>query len=574
MNAGEVAGRGVAGTVDSGDGAGAPTSLGRKSVLMGMAATVGLVFANAAQESAVAASTSVPTWAPSTAYVLGQQIVSPNNDVVAAKVAHTSSAAYVTDKLKWNLSSTYGLPSVTSDAVFFVSPTGSSSNDGLSPGAALRDVAAAATALPAGGGTINLMAGTHNITTLPARSGITYRGAGRQVTKIRLASGSMLAPTAAVYGLVFEGLDIATNGRHLIDLGSTGQLYFSKFMDCILKTNVAASSLVKQRGSGNFVGNLWLNCDMYRLATATVPAFDIVNTAGGANGNVWKLIRMFGLNGRGAPAWRIEASVSGSYANDNSWEDIIGEQNLGGLVHLYSCNGATFKNVLEWDGVLGYTADVIKIDKSATNTHYSTNIHATNSGRRGGILGAGVFDFNAQLTGTTNVVLIGVGNSSAIPVIRVPRVKSVIMGDLGAGYTVEQGFRSATCSVFDAHSSGAALTVRPSYASGQGLRLQEGATRFAEPKVTSSAGAMLTVRKFSDSADRAMMDSGGKWFWGAGAGTFDLTLFRAAVGVLGIGSAQVSTTAPAAGGAGALPSRPMGYITVNINGTNRKIPYY
>ena len=85
---------------------------------------------------------------------------------------------------------------------------------------------------------------------------------------------------------------------------------------------------------------------------------------------------------------------------------------------------------------------------------------------------------------------------------------------------------------------------------------------------------MLTVRKFSDSADRAMMDSGGKWFWGAGAGTFDLSLFRVAAGVLGIGSAQVSTTAPAAGGAGALSARPVGYITVNINGTNRKMPYY
>lgn len=34
------------------------------------------------------------------------------------------------------------------------------------------------------------------------------------------------------------------------------------------------------------------------------------------------------------------------------------------------------------------------------------------------------------------------------------------------------------------------------------------------------------------------------------------------------------TAAPGAGGAGALPATPAGYLTVEINGTNRKIPYY
>lgn len=39
-------------------------------------------------------------------------------------------------------------------------------------------------------------------------------------------------------------------------------------------------------------------------------------------------------------------------------------------------------------------------------------------------------------------------------------------------------------------------------------------------------------------------------------------------------SAVTGTTAPAAGGAGALPATPLGYATVNINGTARKIAYY
>ncbi|MDQ1536872.1 MAG: hypothetical protein QOE58_1265, partial [Actinomycetota bacterium] len=89
--------------------------LGRKSVLLGML-TSGLVLAEASQASAattkpasvVAQAASYATrWTPSTAYTLGQQIVSPYNDVVSANAAHTSSAAYSTDVAKWTMSVTH-----------------------------------------------------------------------------------------------------------------------------------------------------------------------------------------------------------------------------------------------------------------------------------------------------------------------------------------------------------------------------------------------------------------------------------------------------------------------------------
>jgi hypothetical protein len=37
---------------------------------------------------------------------------------------------------------------------------------------------------------------------------------------------------------------------------------------------------------------------------------------------------------------------------------------------------------------------------------------------------------------------------------------------------------------------------------------------------------------------------------------------------------STTTTAPAAGGAGALPATPLGYATIRINGTDRKVAYY
>lgn len=45
-------------------------------------------------------------------------------------------------------------------------------------------------------------------------------------------------------------------------------------------------------------------------------------------------------------------------------------------------------------------------------------------------------------------------------------------------------------------------------------------------------------------------------------------------GALNLVSQTTSTTAPAAGGAAVLPLTPLGYLTVNINGTPRKIAYY
>lgn len=90
--------------------------LGRKSVLMGLL-TSGFVIANAVQPSARASGTVKPIaapqpayiakWMPSTVYLSGQQVITPNNDVVSAKAAHTSSAAYSTDATKWTLGYTY-----------------------------------------------------------------------------------------------------------------------------------------------------------------------------------------------------------------------------------------------------------------------------------------------------------------------------------------------------------------------------------------------------------------------------------------------------------------------------------
>jgi hypothetical protein len=57
-------------------------------------------------DTKISAARIVPRWAPTTTYALGQQILSPNSDVVKANTAHTSAGAYATDVAKWDLSVT------------------------------------------------------------------------------------------------------------------------------------------------------------------------------------------------------------------------------------------------------------------------------------------------------------------------------------------------------------------------------------------------------------------------------------------------------------------------------------
>jgi hypothetical protein len=159
MNAMHVAGHGDENPSCPTGGVGGQALLGRKSVLMGMAATMGVAMATAAQSSpAFAAGTTkpvasttpnyIPKWAPSTAYVRGQQVVSPNNDVVSTKAAHTSSAAYATDMSKWTISSTYVSVGVTNvDASSYAD-----------------DLGAAIAALPEGGGRVWASKPTYTLT--------------------------------------------------------------------------------------------------------------------------------------------------------------------------------------------------------------------------------------------------------------------------------------------------------------------------------------------------------------------------------------------------------------------------
>ena len=59
-------------------------------------------------QAATLSATFVPKWKPTTAYTLGQQVTSPNGDVVSAIAAHTSGASFT--PANWSYSPTYATP--------------------------------------------------------------------------------------------------------------------------------------------------------------------------------------------------------------------------------------------------------------------------------------------------------------------------------------------------------------------------------------------------------------------------------------------------------------------------------
>jgi Right handed beta helix region len=126
--------------------AGGPPLLARKSVLMGVLAS-GFVIANTAHPSSATAATQTPTvpaWQPATPYVLGQQVISPNCDVVKAKAAHTSSSAYATDTAMWVL----GCTDARRDAVGMFAKDNGVVGDGIADdGAALNALLSTAATL-------------------------------------------------------------------------------------------------------------------------------------------------------------------------------------------------------------------------------------------------------------------------------------------------------------------------------------------------------------------------------------------------------------------------------------------
>jgi hypothetical protein len=143
-------------------------------------------------------------WAPTTAYTLGQQILSPNSDVVKANVAHTSAAAFATDVAKWDLSATFAPASGSTSYLPGVAAIGA----GIDPTGAADSTAAIQAKIDAvgvAGGIVYVPTGTYSVTGLLLPSGVTLQGGN--------SGGQVGGPSKLVYAGAAGGTCIGPKVR-------------------------------------------------------------------------------------------------------------------------------------------------------------------------------------------------------------------------------------------------------------------------------------------------------------------------------------------------------------------------
>jgi hypothetical protein len=108
----------------------------------------------------------------------------------------------------------------------------------------------------------------------------------------------------------------------------------------------------------------------------------------------------------------------------------------------------------------------------------------------------------------------------------------------------------------------------------EALVLKAAGAVYAIGSVQNGTGVVRPITFQTANLNRFMIAASGN----IGVGAFtDLAppthLFEVAAGTIAI-SPATTTTAPAAGGAGALPATPAGYMTITIGGVDRKVAYY
>lgn len=281
--------------------------------------------------------------------------------------------------------------------------------------------AAAIAALPSTGGTVVVPPGRYKVTSPTVlKSGVRIVGDGGMHGAARIsATAGAFTWTTHPSKIVIENLYIDGSGGHLFAPTGDVGIHQVRISNCTLVQGSTGYSIWHQSGSDSYIEVLVEFCDLWSAAGATVPAWNIINSGGAANANTWRNLRVSGQNSTAAPFFRLESAHASSYAYDNVFEHIVGEQNAGGIVHAYGVNNFRLVNVQAWDATVPYAADIIRVGKTASSLA-SRVITIESCGRKAGSLAAGVYDISAPSGQASRVALVNCARSSGNLTLNLP----------------------------------------------------------------------------------------------------------------------------------------------------------
>lgn len=261
------------------------------------------------------------------------------------------------------------------------------------------------------GGTVYFPAGTYKVSTaLQLKTGVILAGDHRDTTAI---SGTLDTLTWSTFceNVEIRGLNIASAGGHV--LVGTETFARSRIHDCQLTAYTAGKSII-QMSNEDWIGITVEDSSLTRPAGNTVPAVNLKSNNAGTNCNIFRNLWCFGSGATAAPFFLLESTVASNWVYDNTFEDLVMEDCVGGGLEALSVNGLLVQNVDFYDASVSYAADLIKVGQSATGSSLdSRNIIVSTCARRGGTLTGGKYDVNIVPGEVVLASVTGCGHNAA-----------------------------------------------------------------------------------------------------------------------------------------------------------------
>ncbi len=326
------------------------------------------------------------------------------------------------------------------------------------------------------GATVLLPPGRIKATGLTLKPGVQLRGAGRYSTSLYADTGDLFTWTDQVREVLISDIWLYTgvNAGHVFHPSDTAGLSMSRFECVTIMTRNPASSLWYQRGNGNTIDVTFEDCNLDRPAASTVPAWDVITTAPTFNSVRWINCRAHGHGSTAAPFWRIECDSTVTWNWTLTWSDITGEQNPGGLIHLYGVNGALMDQIVEWDYSGEYVDDYIKVGKLAA-TRSSVGVNIRNVVRTEGTLAVGKYDINVSEPGGRGIHIENVRAGAAGGTIFGNDYTSILATPSSVGAQSAQAEYRHPVNI-TAFNNGPALWVQQRYNQGHGIEITSAST--------------------------------------------------------------------------------------------------
>lgn len=265
---------------------------------------------------------------------------------------------------------------------------------------------------------------------LALASSLTIRGAGRMKSRLRVASGapSLFQWNTDISGVRIEDiyLDGASSAGHIFEPGASGGIHASTFKNLFLNAQVDGKAIWWQDNAASFIHLTFEEVEMQRTVGSTVVPFYVRNSGGGANCNLFKQVRLNGMNNITTPFMHFESTLSQTYLTDWEFLGIVGEQNRAGLIRMVAPCGVTMIGVTDEDAVGNYVADVLRFEANGQGLNPG-DITLIGCTRRGSALDSGVREIYVDPAGR-NITLIGCNPTpaSASAAVSVPTSTTMI----------------------------------------------------------------------------------------------------------------------------------------------------